>query len=422
MHSSGLYINKYFPFALLYFFFNGVFLPEGMLYTTLLTPFLLIWLIRYPTINYLGYFFLLTIPLGLIHWVNGIEDYAFYVKSYIACFAVFVFGIAFYQYLENCHTLRTIFRKILIINAVMTVLSIVILFFVPPLRTVFWMDNNMSLGGVTVMRLRMLTYEPSYYSTLFAPIVFYYLLKAFRREVPNRWLYYLLTLIPLFLSLSFGVILATAIALFLIFIKNSRQAIFSSKNFRYFAGGLCLLTAITIFVTVFYPDNVVFRRMSNVFSGKDVSFNGRTMDSYDMSLDIAKKKSIAFGVGFGQVKVLGLPVFIKKYNNYRYTYNDIGIPNTTGDTFATLGLVTLALKFFLEIYFFFKTRVYSNQYRLALFLFIFIYQFTGGFLTNIAEYVLWIMAFKADLFPEFNNVKPTLHESPVHSPIDPLQG
>jgi hypothetical protein len=405
MHSSELYINKYYPIALLYFFFNGVFLPEGLLYTTLLTPFFLIWLLRYPTIKYIGYFFLFTIPLGFIHWSNGIEDYPYYFKSYFAIFAVFVFCIAFYQYLENCHTLRTIFRKILIFNAVMTVLSLLILFFVPPLRDVFWMDNNMALGKITVMRLRMLTYEPSYYSTLFTPIVMYYLLKAFRREVPNTWLYYLLALVPLFLSLSFGVILATGLALLLIFIKNSRQVIFSSKNFRYFAGGLFLLTAITVFVAVYYPDNIVFRRMDNVFSGNDPSFKGRTFDSFDMSWDIAKKKSIAFGVGFGQTKILGLPVFIKKYNNYRFTVKDIGIPNTTGDTFATLGLIVLVFKFFLEFYFFFKTRVYSNQYRLALFLFIFIYQFTGGFLTNIAEYVLWIMAFKADLFPEFNELK-----------------
>jgi hypothetical protein len=406
MHSSQLYINKYYPIALLYVFFNGLFLPEGMLYTTLLTPFFLIWLYSYRSFQSLGYFFLLTIPLGIIHWVNGIENYPFYFKSYFACFAVFVFGVAFYQYLENCHTLRTIYRKILIVNAVMTVLSLVILLCVPPLRRVFWMENNMSLGRITIMRLRMLTYEPSYYSTIMAPITVYYLLKAFRRELRKTWRYYLLTLIPLFLSLSFGVILAIAIALLLIFIINSRRVIFNMKNFRYFAGGFIVLTAIAVFLSVFFPDNVVFRRMSNVISGKDVSFNGRTLDSYDMSMDIAKKKSIVFGVGFGQVKVLGLPVFIKKYNNYRYTYNDIGIPNTTGDTFATLGLVTLAIKFFLEIFFFFKTRVYSNQYRLALFLFIFIYQFTGGFLTNIAEYVLWIMAFKEGLFPEFNTSKP----------------
>ena len=111
MNSPGLYINKFLPIAVLYIFFNGVFLPEGVLYTTLLTPVLLLWLIRYPTIKYLGYFFLLTIPLAIMHWANGIESYPFYFKSYILFFTVFVFGLALFQYLfENCHTLRRIFR------------------------------------------------------------------------------------------------------------------------------------------------------------------------------------------------------------------------------------------------------------------------------------------------------------------------
>lgn len=404
MDSPGLHINKYLPLALLYIFFNGVFLPLGLLYTTLLAPVFLVWLISYPSIKYLGYFFLLTIPLVVIHWLNGIESFPFYIKSYVSFLAVFVFSIAFYQYLENCHTLRTIFRKILLINGVMTVLSLVILF-IPPLRKIFWMDNSMSLGSITVLRLRMLTYEPSYYSTLLTPIVVYYLLKAFRRQLPNAWLYFLLTLVPLFLSMSFGVILATAIALLILLLFNSRGVIFNKKNIAYMAGVLCLLTGIAVVLIIYYPDNIVFRRISNVLAGKDLSFNGRTIDSFVMSLDIARKKSIAFGVGFGQVKLLGVDVFARMYHYSKFTYNDVGIPNSTGDTFATLGLVTLALKFLLEIYFFFKTKVYSNQYRMVLFLFIFIYQFTGSYLTNIAEYVIWIMAFKADLFPEFNKLK-----------------
>jgi hypothetical protein len=404
MDRSVIHINKYLPFALLYIFFNGVFLPLGMLYTTLLAPVFLVWLIGYPTIRYLGYFFLLTIPLAVIHLINGIVDYPFYIKSYLSFLSVFVFCLAFYQYLENCHTLRSIFRAVLVFNAVMVVVSLVILF-IPSLRRIFWMDNSMSLGNITVLRLRMLTYEPSYYSTLLAPIMVYYLLKAFRRELPNAWLYYMLTLVPLFLSLSFGVILSTAMAFLMLFLFNSRRVIFNRKNIAYLAGALCLLMGIAVVLTIYYPDNIVFRRMSNVLTGRDLSFNGRTTDSFIMSLDIARKKSIPFGVGFGQVKILGLDVFSRMYHYSKFTYNDVGIPNSTGDTFATLGLVTLVLKFFLEIYFFFKTKVYSSQYRMVLFLFIFIYQFTGSFLTNIAEYVIWIMAFKADLFPEFNKLK-----------------
>lgn len=405
MEGSGIYINKYLPVAILYLFFNGVFLPEGVLYTTLLTPIFLIWLIRYPAFRQLGYFFLFTIPLVIIHWLNGIVNYPFYFKSYFAFFTVYVFCLAFYQYLENCHSLRTIFRKVLVFNAFMTVIALVMLL-VPSLRKIWWMDNSMSLGNITILRLRMLTYEPSYYSTLMAPITVYYLLKAFRRELPHPWLYFLLTLVPLFLSLSFGVVLAMAFAFLLLFLYNSRRVIFNKKNAGYLAGGFFLLVAVGAFLAIYYPNNVVFRRISNVLSGQDASFRGRTMDSFVMSLEIAAKKSLAFGVGFGQVKVLGLDVFAQMYHYSKFTYSDVGIPNTTGDTFATLGLVTLALKFFLEIYFFFKTRVYSNQYRLTLFLFIFIYQFSGSFLINIAEYALWIMAFKADLFPEFNKLKP----------------
>jgi hypothetical protein len=48
--------------------------------------------------------------------------------------------------------------------------------------------------------------------------------------------------------------------------------------------------------------------------------------------------------------------------------------------------------------------VWRNYYRLLLFTFIFIYQFTGSFITNVAEYVIWIMAF-TPVFREFDKGK-----------------
>jgi hypothetical protein len=36
-----------------------------------------------------------------------------------------------------------------------------------------------------------------------------------------------------------------------------------------------------------------------------------------------------------------------------------------------------------------------------LFIFIFVYQFTGSFITNLAEYVIWILAF-TNAFPQFD--------------------
>jgi hypothetical protein len=149
------------------------------------------------------------------------------------------------------------------------------------------------------------------------------------------------------------------------------------------------------------PDNAVFRRLGNILSGRDSSFKGRTFDSFLLSFDVVRKKSLWWGTGFGQFKVLGLDRFREYYNTNLYTIRDVVIPNSIGDLLGTLGLAGVATKLFLEIWFFFKTAVFRNDYRLALFLFIFIYQFTGSFVTNIAEYVIWILAFRQGLFPEF---------------------
>jgi hypothetical protein len=46
--------------------------------------------------------------------------------------------------------------------------------------------------------------------------------------------------------------------------------------------------------------------------------------------------------------------------------------------------------------------VYNNVYRLAIFIFIFIYQFTGSFMFNIIELTCWVIAFTPS-FPEFNS-------------------
>src|SRR6185437_2516236 len=200
---------------------------------------------------------------------------------------------------------------------------------------------------------------------------------------------------------------------------ESKNILFKKSNLKYLAGGTLLLGAAFVIMAIYFPNNVLFRRMSNVLGGRDTSFNGRTMDSFKLALEIVRKKSLIVGTGFGQVKVLGLPVFKRFYNYSLFTVHTVGIPNTTGDLFATLGLVSVALKFFLEFYFLFKTRVSSNYYRMGLWLFIFIYQFTGSFMTNIAEYVIWILAFRPDLFPEFNKPKPDNRESPVYRPGNP---
>ena len=396
---DNLSYNKYLPIALLYFFFNGFFLPHGLLYTMILAPFFILWLLIHHSAKPILYFFPVILPFAIIHFINGVNTY-FYIRSLVLLLAIYIFVIAFQHFLKICHTLRTLYKNILLINALFVVFAMLVLF-IPSLTSKFWYANEITTGVIGIKRLQMLTYEPSYYSSLLVPIALYYYLKVMLRQLPNTYTYLMLVSIPLLLSLSFGVILGLTFSL-LFTLLSGFKTFFPNKNIPLYliTGGIILLLLLVAFVQIF-PENVFVVRITNVLLGRDTSFNGRTTDSFFLGWSIAEKKSIWFGVGLGQVKEIGLPIFTVFYN-YDFTIDMIGIPNSVADTLATFGLVGVFIRLTVEVYFFFKTKVFTNYYRLSLFLFVFIYQFTGSFLTNTAEYVIWILAFAPGIFREFD--------------------
>jgi hypothetical protein len=409
MNPPANHINKYLPAAVLYFFLNGFLLPVGLLYTTMLTPLLLVWVARYRYIRPMLLYLLLLVPFIVAHGFLGV-DWTYYGSSMALSFSVFVFGLAFYQYVSFCGSLREIFQSILLINSLLTVIALIALP-IPGLRELFWDNKALSAGIPPIERLKMFTYEPSYYSTLLAPIAIYYLLKAMRSELPQRVTWCVLVLVPLFLSLSFGVILGMALSFLLLMVLRGGGRRYGTL--RKVVRWTLLLFAVFVVVVLIFPDNFILLRLENILAGKDSSFKGRTFDSFLLSLDIVRKKSLFWGTGFGQFKLLGLDRFREFYNSNKYTLHDVVIPNSIGDLLGTLGLLGVVVKLFLEGYFFFRTRVFRDDYRLTLFLFIFVYQFTGSFISNIAEYAIWILAFKPNLFPEFQNPS---HESTLYSP------
>jgi hypothetical protein len=397
---QAIRINKYLPIAILYFFFNGFLLPRGLLYTAILTPLILLWVIKYPSIKYVWIFILAYIAFAAIHIMNGV-DYYYYLKSTLLIISVFIFSLAFYEFLNQSSSIRIIYKYIVVLNIFFVFIALMALFSTR-LSARFWYNNNITEGISSLKRLKMLTYEPSYYSFLMVPLALYYYLKMIILKLTNARLYFLMITIPLLLSLSFGVLMGLTLSLVLTLLIGSKR-FFSNSNFLiYFLIALIIVITLLIIGALFFPDNVIFLRISNVFAGKDTSFRGRTFDSFYLGTEIAREKSILFGVGPGQVKVLGLDNFIKFYNNTDFKIEQVGIPNAVGDTLATFGILGVLIRFGLEIYFFFSTKVLSNYYRLSLFLFVFIYQFTGSFLNNIAEYVIWLLAFHPGMFEEFD--------------------
>jgi hypothetical protein len=393
--------NKYLPIAILYFFFNSFLLPLGLLYTTLLTPIFILWLYRYPSFNYLWFFLIVSLPFAFVHLLNGV-DLVVYFKSYLLLMTVYIFCVAFYQFLQNCKSLGTIYQNLTVINTFFVVLAVII-FFVPALKDLLWYKNALTTGVSQLYRLKLFTYEASYYSVLLAPIALYYYLKIFVLPFRNKLFVFFIITVPILLSLSFGVILGLILAIILLLCSDIKLVSQNSKLTTYILTAFILFLGVVFLAIHFFPDNFIFLRIENIFKGRDTSFSGRTFDSIYLGWELAAQKSLFFGSGPGQIKVIGVDLFNKFYLN-TFSPDQLAIPNNIGDILAQFGLLGVLIKLSLEIYFFFKSKVYMNYYRLSLFLFIFIYQFTGSFITNIAEYVIWILAFYSPLFPEFNKI------------------
>jgi hypothetical protein len=394
-------VNKYYLFVFIYFFVNSVGLPHGLLYTTISTPLFFVWIVQRGKRNIFFKFFLFFSPFIFFNILNGVEIH-YYLRSLALFFSVYIFCLTAHTYLKAEVKLSQVFKKIAITNFIIA--AIALLFVFTPFRSLFWESWSISVGALSVSkwpRLYGFTYEPSYYSTLLVPIFAFYFLKfILRKSTSEDYKLLVIVAIPLILSFSMGVISGLVISTLLLFLFNSIR-FFTNRRLFY---SLVFITT-TVFVTVFsmflfYRDNPFFVRIIAIVQGQDGSANGRTYQAFYLAYKIAELKSIWWGVGPGQLKLIGDSV-IKNFYNYPLDYGQVSIPSAFPETFALFGFVGLFFRIFLEFYFFFKTKVLSNYYRSFLFFYMFVYQFTGSFTTNITEYVIWILAF-TNTFNEFD--------------------
>lgn len=394
-------ISKYFPVVFIYFFVNSLGLPFGLTYTTLLSPLLYIWVVISRKQEVVWPFLLALTPVVLIHISLGVDTKSYFI-SVLNLITVYIFCQAVYTFLIQCDRPENIFKQLLIINFIFCLVAIPLFF--SPYDHLLWMKQFLTTGVADFRRLSLLTYEPSYYALLFTPLFFYFLLQLISyRNTINGWLLLVLLLLPLVLSFSLGVISAiifslavTLIVYFKTFIRNKRVV-----NLLLLAGVIGIIAIAGSMV--FFPDNIIFVRIANVISGKDTSGKGRTFEAFWLADQLLAKKSYWWGIGPGQIKILGFEL-IRDYYGYGYDTTRVAIPNAAAETLALFGWVGFIVRILAECFLFVYTRVWSNYFRLLLFTFIFIYQFTGSFITNVAEYVIWIMAF-TPVFKEFDSAK-----------------
>jgi len=199
--------------------------------------------------------------------------------------------------------------------------------------------------------------------------------------------------ISFLLSLSFGVIGALTLAILISAFFYIKKLPLFSKRLLFL--GTIIFSASMIIIGFSWPENPVFIRIENILSGVDTSAKGRLVNSFMFAWDLAMNYNVIFGVGPGQIKILAHD-FIINFYQYSGTFAEVvRIPNSMGEMLATYGLFGFLFKLGIEIYFFARLRIYANLYSLCLFIFIFIYQFTGSFLINIAEMGIWAIVFQS---------------------------
>lgn len=382
--------NHLFLFLFVLIFINTIALPKGLLYTTLASPLLYFWLVKNGQKNILTKFILVTLPFVVAHLTLPGLNHFFYFRSYLLAIAVYISLYAFYHILRTESSFfESVMERLIFINFFLAMIGLLLRF--TPYRSLMWFQNE-AMSGTDALRFQMFTYEPSYYATLILPLVAYAIIKYFAYMEGKDLVLFLFSIIPMFMALSFGVISMMVLSLGMVLsIYLFRQTIHFFQRGMIsvrvlYLGGIMLLFGLFFMINADY----LAGRTERVLSGADVSANIRVYYAYQVAHEIITNTNPWFGSGFGQIKVFGREI-MNSIPGWGEDY--AGIPCALASLMATLGLVGAALKLGLVSYLFFRTKVYENYYRLSLFIFIFLYQFTGSFLLNVAELAIWIMAF-----------------------------
>ncbi|MDG1858210.1 MAG: hypothetical protein P8I94_03845, partial [Emcibacteraceae bacterium] len=241
-------------------------------------------------------------------------------------------------------------------------------------------------------RLKLFHLEASHYSFALLPLFFYYFWKTLKEwGLKNILLLASLTL-SLILSFSLGVLAVIGIAIFLVFILKFRSLMkeVNTRKSILIAGSFIVLIAVFLFVV--FPDNPLLFRIQNLFQGNDTSGRGRTYEALEIGWLILDNNNYVFGIGFGQFKIIGRDILLNYYR-FMSTPDVARLPNGIAETMVATGVLGVAIKLYVQCYFFFKQRFFGNIFQLSMFIALFVYQFTGSYLFNAMEYVFWIMVF-----------------------------
>ena len=381
--SLKLRLHKYAPVAYLYFFFNSVGLPTGLFYTTILSPLFYLWLIYQGKRKITLRFILCLAPFVAVQMFLGVNSYFYYARSCVLLWTVYITVYAFAVALMRIENLERFFEHLIAANFCIAML--VVLLIPTPLKTLVWNNGDYSL------RLALLTSEPSVYGFLMAPLLVFAVLRLFYKPLRRNLLYVAFIVIPMLLSQSFGAISICSAGIAVAFLTIS-PSLFKQRSTRLALLGVAFLLVLLVAVALFVP-NPLTARLVAVTTGTDSSVQSRTTNGLALAYLLVPAKQLMWGLGLGQTKLQDVSI-----TGAALGFGNAIIPNSIADAFVSFGLIAVILKLAVEIYFFFRFRVFRNTFQLSMYVVTFLLQFTGSNLMDVQEYLMWVLAF-APLFP-----------------------
>lgn len=370
------------------FFFNRVGLPFGLSFDMILAPFFLYTIFKEFNQSTLYKAIGILLVFGIIHAFLGVNYTAFFVSN-VVFLALIIGVICFYQRAKQIDYFEEIILRITQLNVVFTIIALATLFFLK--STYLWYLVPYTSNAEALPRLKLFTEEASHYSFLLLP-VFYYWLYQLLAHVNWRTFGYLMSIIiSLILSFSLGVLSIIAITLILILVLYSRSILSQHRYRKFLLILIFILVTIGLLLAFFFPINPLTIRINNLINGQDTSGRGRTYESFEIAWRVLQLNYPLFGLGLGQFKLIGRDVLLFYYK-YHTIPAVVRLPNALAETLVSFGVLGAVLRIFLQIYWGIKAVIFQNVFQTSLFIALFIYQFTGGFLFHSFEYYYWILA------------------------------
>jgi hypothetical protein len=371
------------------FFFNRVGLPFGLSFDMILAPFFLYTIFKEFNQSTLYKAIGILLVFGIIHAFLGVNYSAFFVSN-VVFLALIIGVICFYQRAKQIDYFEEIILRITQLNVVFTIIALATLFFLK--STYLWYLVPYTSNAEALPRLKLFTEEASHYSFLLLP-VFYYWLYQLLAHVNWRTFGYLMSIIiSLILSFSLGVLSIIAITLILVLVLYSRSILSHYRYRKFLLILIFILVTIGLLLAFFFPINPLTIRINNLINGQDTSGRGRTYESFEIAWRVLQLNYPLIGIGLGQFKLIGRDVLLFYYK-YHTIPAVVRLPNALAETLVSFGVLGAILRIFLQIYWGIKAAIFQNVFQTSLFIALFIYQFTGGFLFHSFEYYYWILAF-----------------------------